>query len=460
MASTVLFQGVVMAVQREKRSNRIVIITMCCAGVIVALASSWFIHAFAKSAEPMVVLNGEFATDELPYVALPSFAAARAETGVAIHEIGDTRLLDAVKDVGFSFVRTDLFWEAVQAPDGWHFDSFDKLVSNLASRGLGALFILGYKHYQFSPDQPPTTPSQLKAFHAYVAQSVNRYRGANVRFEVWNEEDDKMYWLADPSPSNYRKLLTTAVEAARTANPAVTIASGGVQQVDLDFIRAVGDISSATLRGPDAISVHPYRQEYPESVFADYRKLREQLSTYRNSPVVWATEWSYPSFGYKYVAAIGNGHAPDALALQARYAVRRFLVDWIAGTALTAYYDMRDDGTSPTDREHNFGLLDARNNPLPAYKASKYLFSSTADIKSARYFNDEDHKYIVLKLLDRSGAVKYVVWSYGVGNALQLDVSHLAGHVAVTDMYGKALKATGSVVVPETSGPVFISMAS
>ncbi|WP_345813118.1 cellulase family glycosylhydrolase [Paraburkholderia sp. PREW-6R] len=448
-----------MAVQRDKRSNRIVLVTMC-AGVVIALASSWFVRSFAMTAEPAVVLNGKAASDEMSYVALPSFVAARAETGVAIHDIADTRLLDAVKDVGFSFVRTDLFWEAVQAPDGWHFGSFDKLVSNLAQRQLGALFILGYKHYQFSPDQPPTTPAQLNAFYTYVQQSVNRYRGANVRFEVWNEEDDKVYWLADPSPTNYRNLLKTAVKAARAANPTVTIASGGVQQIDLDFIRSVGDISSATLTGPDAISVHPYRQEYPETVFADYRKLREQLSTYKNSPAVWSTEWSYPSFGYKYVAAIGNGHAPHALALQANYAVRRFLVDWISGVGLTAYYDMRDDGTNPTDREHNFGLLDASNNRLPAYDASKHLFAFTADTKSAKYFIDEDHHYIVLKLATRTGATKYVIWSYGDGSAVKLDISHLPGRAAITDMYGKPIGTTGTLTVPETSGPVFISMTS
>lgn len=60
-------------------------------------------------AAPMVVLNGVAIWDEKPYVEPPSCAAARANTGVAIHEINDTRLLDAVRDVGFSFIHTDFF---------------------------------------------------------------------------------------------------------------------------------------------------------------------------------------------------------------------------------------------------------------------------------------------------------------------------------------------------------------
>nr|WP_242665990.1 cellulase family glycosylhydrolase [Paraburkholderia ginsengiterrae] len=428
-------------------------------GLAIALAGSLAIRIFAMPAAPLVTLSGEAKTDEKPYIELPSFAAARADTGVAIHDIDDTRLLDAVKDVGFSFIRTDLYWATVQAGGGWHFETFDKLVADLAQRGLGALFILGYKHEMYSPEQPPTSSEQLSAFREYVFQSAKRYSRDNVRFEVWNEEDDKMYWLADPSPSKYRRLLTTAVKAAREANPRVTIATGGVQQIDLKFIRSVGDISSETLRGPDAISVHPYRQEYPESVFADYRVLREELSRYRNAPAVWVTEWSYPSYGYKYVVEMGNGHSRAARALQAKYTVRRFLVDWIAGVGLTTYYDMRDDGESPTDQEHNFGLLDANNNRLPAYNASKYLFSFTANAASAKYFIDESNNYVILKLIGKTGAIKYVIWSYGDGNGLNLDVSNLPRNATMTDMFGKVLTTNGVLAVPEKLGPVFVSVA-
>nr|WP_241269892.1 cellulase family glycosylhydrolase [Caballeronia sp. M1242] len=410
------------------------------------------------SATPDVALDGSPVSLERAYVALPSFAAARANTGVAIHQIGDTQLLDAVKDVGFSFVRTDLFWEAVQAPDGWHFGEFDGLVNNLKSRGLGALFILGYKHYVYSPDQPPTSAPQLAAFQTYTYQAAYRYRNAPVRFEVWNEEDHKDYWLATPSPTAYRALLQTAVKAARAANPNVVIATGGVQQVDRDFIRAVGDIS-ATQTGPDAVSVHPYRQQEPETVLGDYRALREDLSTYARRPQVWATEWSYPSVGYHYVADIGNGHASEARARQANYAVRLLLMNWIAQVGLTSYYDMRNDGNDPKEMEHNFGLLDAQNEKLPAYRAVKHLFAFTADAKNARYFIDEKEQYIVLKF-DDAQATKYVVWCYGAGNVVNLDVSRLPAGARITDLYGVARGGHKVLAVTEAQGPVFVTVSS
>jgi polysaccharide biosynthesis protein PslG len=213
--------------------------------------------------------------------------------------------------------------------------------------------------------------------------------------------------------------------------------------------------------GPDAVSVHPYRQENPETVLADYRELREDLSTYAKKPDIWATEWSYPTVGYAYVSDIrdGNGHAPEARARQARYAVRLLLMNWIAQVGLTSYYDMRNDGTDPKEREHNFGLLDANNGKLPAYNAVKHLFGFTADETRARYFMNETDRYLVLKL-DAPRATKYVVWCYGPGNTIRVDVSRLPAGVQITDLYGKPRSERGRLEVTEAQGPVFITVPS
>ncbi|NYH27173.1 glycosyl hydrolase family 5 [Paraburkholderia bryophila] len=409
------------------------------------------------SSAPVIVLDSAEKSVARNYIELPAFARSRANTGVAVHDIADTKLLDAVKDVGFSFIRADLFWSEVDTKDGWQFSRYDTLVSDLAARGLGALFILGYGNDLYGPHQPPTTPLQLAGFSRYVHESVSRYRDADVRFEVWNEEDSKSFWLTEPSPAAYGQLLNTALRAAKSANPDAVVAMGGVQQVNRDFIRAVGNVWQVE---PDAVSVHPYRQEEPESVFSDYRHLSQDLAAYRKVPAIWATEWSYPSYGYSYVADIADGHSPEARARQARYVVRRFLTDWIAQIGLTAYYDIRNDGANPKNMENNFGLLDSDNTRLPAYDATKYLFSFTKDVTRARYFIDIQNKYVILKL-NSPHATRYVAWCYGRGNGIRLDISQLPGNARATDMYGTRLVPEGgAVTAPETLGPVFISVAS
>ncbi|MBR8274929.1 cellulase family glycosylhydrolase [Burkholderia cenocepacia] len=415
----------------------------------------------ASSDEPALVLPNLAQTSTLPLVALPRFFDTRANSGVAIHEIDDPALLDAVRDVGFSFVRTDLFWDSVETPQGWNFSRYDALVANLRARGLGALFILGYQHPLHAPKQPPTSPAQIDAFAEYATQAARHYRDQPVRFEVWNEQDHKDYWLAPPSPVKYRNLLEATVRAVKAANPQAIVATGGVQQVDRAFIRAVGDIGSASQPAPDAVSVHPYRQTAPETALRDYVTLAQDLATYRGVPAIWATEWSYPTYGYKYVAHTRDGHDPVARERQARYAVRRLLVDWIAQIGLTAYYDMRNDGRDPKNMEHNFGLLDADNAPLPAYVAVRHLFSFTANARGARLFMDPVRRVAVLQLRAEN-VVKYVVWCYETDNTVDVDLSQLpVAGTSASNLYGASVDiAHRRLTISEEQGPVFIVSAT
>ncbi|MFT0173242.1 glycosyl hydrolase family 5 [Paraburkholderia mimosarum] len=431
------------------------VIFLC--AVLLAIAGVLHFKPASGSASPIVTLDGGAGSSGLVYITLPHFQTSRANTGVAVHEIVNMRLLDAARDVGFSFVRTDLFWDAVQKDGKFDFGDFDALVSALAARGMGALFILEGSHSIYSPGHPPQTELELAAFYRYVYRTVAHYRNANVRFEVWNEQDAKDFWGAEPSPSAYRNVLKTAVTAAKAANPEVQIASGGVQQIDRDFILSVGDIVGVTQRGPDAVGVHPYRQDYPETAFKDYRLLREDLARYRAVPDIWATEWSYPTYEYAYVSDIHDGHSPKARELQAKYVVRLFLVNWISQIGLTSYYDMRDDGSDPFDREHNFGLMDHDYGELPVYVATKHLFAFTSDVTRAQYFIDESNRYVVLKL-SAPGVTRYVIWCYGDGNNIRLDTSHFPKSAIFSDMYGNKRPGSGVQSIPESMGPVFVSV--
>lgn len=134
-------------------------------------------------------------------------------------------------------------------------------------------------------------------------------------------------------------------------------------------------------------------------------------------------------------------------------------MNWIAQVGLTSYYDMRNDGNDPKEMEHNFGLLDANNAKLPAYHAVKHLFAFTAGAKNARYFIDENGKYAVLKF-QTGHATKYIVWCYGAGNVMNVDVSRLPAGAVVTDLYGEPRAGRGLLAVTEAQGPVFITVAS
>ncbi|KVE28858.1 glycosyl hydrolase family 5 [Burkholderia singularis] len=430
--------------------------------LFAALASATLVTLSFASEPSVVTLSASQPASAAnpPYVDLPGFVASRDNTGVAVHEIGDTKLLDAIKNAGFTFIRANLFWQAVDTPHGWNFSQYDKLVADLSARGLGVLFILSGQHYALSPKGPPTQPAQLNAFRTYAFKVAQHFKGKAVRYEIWNEEDHPTYWLGKPSADDYKEVLKKSVQAIKTADPNAIVATGGVQQINRAFIRKVGDIGGPKQAAPDAISVHPYRQTEPETVFADYAALRRDLSTYRKKPQVWATEWAYPSYGYNYVSDIDDGHSQIARERQAKYAVRLLLSNWIAQVGLTSYYDIRNDGRNNKDMEHNFGLLDANGEKLPAYTAVQHLFSFTGDAEGAQYRLDANARYIVLKLT-APRTTKYVVWCYGTGNSIVVDLSRLPANARVTDMYGAKLNAGGTTFeVPEAKGPIFITIGA
>ena len=105
----------------------------------------------------------------------------------------------------------------------------------------------------------------------------------------------------------------------------------------------------------DALSVHPYRDEAPESVLRDWWQARALLSDCASSGRCMGladSEWGYSMTG-------GAWTAPR----QADFDVRLRLLDVMAGVPLSIIYDWQNDGPSPDDKEANFGLLDF---PRPA----------------------------------------------------------------------------------------------
>ena len=84
---------------------------------------------------------------------------------------------------------------------------------------------------------------------------------------------------------------------------------------------------------------------------------------------MWDTEWAYSSTWY------GDGHAAESRHRQAVFASREMLTSWALGFPIAVYYDVRDDGTDPAEKEHNFGLLANDYTDKPSMVALRTLSS-------------------------------------------------------------------------------------
>jgi hypothetical protein len=292
--------------------------------------------------------------------------------GVNIHFTdpldGEMELLAAA---GFRWVRMDLGWAGIERERGvYDFSAFDRLVGHLEKHRLKALFILDYSNRLYEKDSSVHTEEGRRAFARWAAAAAKRYQGRGYLWELWNEPNIS-FWKPKPDAAAYSALARATSAAIREAAPGEAMIGPATSGFDFPFIEAC--FKQGVLDGWDAVSVHPYRQNEPETAVPEYARLRQMIRSYhqtgREIPVI-SGEWGY--------SAAWQHHDED---LQGRMLARQFLTNLSQGVPLSIWYDWRDDGPDPKEPEHHFGTVglpvkvDGRTEfrIKPAYRAAKAL---------------------------------------------------------------------------------------
>lgn len=292
--------------------------------------------------------------------------------GVNIHFTGEPHDLDMIAAAGFKFVRMDLVWSKVEKVKGiYEFDTsgYDALTKGCAKRGIHILYILDYSNKLYESDRSVRTETGRKAFAAFAGAAAKRYAGNGILWEIWNEPNLRHFWSPQPSVEDYCKLVEATVGQIRQADPTGQVVGGATSGIPFDWLEEC--FKRGMLKWIDILSVHPYRSQAPETVIADYAKLRELMKRYipegKDIPII-SGEWGYSNLNW------------DKSRLseqeQAQYLVRMFLINLYQGIPISIWYDWKNDGTNPNEREHQFGTVHHDLKPKSAYRAAKVLSST------------------------------------------------------------------------------------
>ena len=308
--------------------------------------------------------------------------------GVNIHftdpKPGELEMLAAA---GFKWVRMDFGWGGTERKKGeYDFSAFDRLVAALDQFKIRAVFILDYGNplYADPGDKSPftsraNTPEFREAFGKWAVAAVRHFKGRGYLWEMWNEPNGG-FWKSADKTGDYIALAKSTGEALRQAGllgpKGEAFIGPATSTIDLPYLEAC--FKAGLLDYWDAVSVHPYRQNAPETVVEEYRALRALIAAYtpkdKNIPIV-SGEWGYST-------AWKNFNDEK----QARYLVREFVVNKLNGIPLSIWYDWHDDGTNPQEGEHRFGIVqheyhagrDPVYDPKPAYELVRALTSEPA----------------------------------------------------------------------------------
>jgi polysaccharide biosynthesis protein PslG len=343
---------------------------------------------------PLSALAASFPIQPLP-----------ASVGVNIHFIrGHEHDLDMIAAAGFKFARMDFIWTETEPSKGkYDWSAYDELTANLEKRGIRPYYILDYSNPLYETDPlSPQHPESVQAFARWAAAAAKHFRGRPIIWEIWNEPNGG-FWHPAPNVAQYTALALATCKAVRRADPHAIIVAPASALFPWDFLEAF--FHSGVLAYLDAVSVHPYRGDPPETVAADYQRLRQLIARYapkgKKIPIL-SGEWGYTT---------SSGGV--SLQTQADYIARQQLFNLFCGVPVSIWYDWSNDGQDPANAEHNFGTVTYDLKPKPAYIAIRTLTRELSAYRISRRYDTGDAADYALVLTNAGGAVKLAAWTIG-----------------------------------------------
>lgn len=307
----------------------------------------------------------------VPHPSLPS-ATIPQGLGMNIHftnaRAGELEMMAAA---GCKWVRMDFGWGGTERERGvYDFSAYDELTGALKANGMHAVFILDYGNKLYGHERSVVSDEGRQAFAAWAAAALTHFKGQGILWEIWNEPNGG-FWHPKANVKEYAAMALAACKAMRAAAPGEAIIGPATSEVDLPFLE--GCFQAGLLEFWDAVSVHPYRQQGPETVALDYAKLRRLIA--RHAPKgkvipILSGEWGYSSAWHHY-----------DVEKQGKMLPRQWLTNLSLNVPLSIWYDWHEDGTDPKEAEHHFGSVgheyhagsDTVYEPKPAYLAAKTL---------------------------------------------------------------------------------------
>ena len=199
--------------------------------------------------------------------------------GVNIHFTGDNPQLDMIADGGFRIIRMDLTWGSVEKQKGvYDFANtgYDALSAGCLKRGIRLLYILCYSNRLHESERSVRTEEGRQAYAAYAEAAARHFAGQGVIWEFWNEPNVAQYWKPEANAADYVAMVKAAAPRIRAADPTGTLVAPALSTMDMKWLEDA--FKHGLLEDVDAVTVHPYRDTYPEAVIPEYDTLRKLIA--------------------------------------------------------------------------------------------------------------------------------------------------------------------------------------
>lgn len=332
-------------------------------------------------------------------------------------------------NAGSRWDRFDFRWNVIEDTQGtFTFSGHEKIVGRDLTDNINIVGILGSTaNWATNPDCPVRMPRQSPALtipghprlpdlitddywwrHCapvnlglpwdnaenywgnYVYQTVTHFKGQVKVWELWNEPDLPHFWSG--SPKQYAQLLKVGYQAAKAADPDVTVLFAGLAywgnpQFYVDVLDELQKLEGAAENNYyfDALSLHLYSNIYNIGWITN--QIMDNMEARVGHHPIWLTETGVPLWDenpgtpgtpYRYAATIDEAAA---------YTIEGYAEARLAGIDKFFFFRMHDEQMS-----ESFGLIRNDHSLRPAYVAyqvtARYLRGENEITRLATQINE------------------------------------------------------------------------
>src|SRR5690606_12762205 len=125
----------------------------------------------------------------------------------------------------------------ISSKGSFEFEFPDRVMDQIVAAGLEPYPIFCYNAQWLK--HSPQTQEEREDFGRYVHALVSRYKNHTKYWEVWNEPNITPFWVPEPNPELYTKLLEVSYKQAKAADPEAVIVGICTAGPDYRFIESV-----------------------------------------------------------------------------------------------------------------------------------------------------------------------------------------------------------------------------
>ena len=174
----------------------------------------------------------------------------------------------------------DVTWRWTEKVKGqYDFSAHERLLDALEKHNIRWMAILCYGNPLYDDWNGPRDEETRAAFVEWAQAFVLHFKGRGVLWEMWNEPNIVEFWKPTPNVDDYIKLALAVGKMMREVAPNEAYIGPATSRIDLPFLEAC--FKAGLLEFWDAVTVHPYRRNEPESAVEEYVQLGALIARYK-----------------------------------------------------------------------------------------------------------------------------------------------------------------------------------